>query len=324
MKPFAYERADSLETAQRATARGARTLAGGTDLVPLMQEHVVHPARLVDVSTLADGALRTVELLPDGGLRLGALLTLAEIARHAMVRRAYPALAQAALSAGTPQIRNVATLGGNLCQWNRCWYFRDAVPCHLNGGDGCPAMDGDHRFHAVFRDGPCIAVHPSDPAVALLAFEARVQAKGMAGAREVPLAAFLRPPGPGRPEQADLQPGEVLTAVILPPAAGRSGFEKAMERQAWAFALVSVAAVVELRSGRVAHARLALGGVAGVPRAAVEAARSLEGLPLDAEAVDRAAALAVRGAQPLMQNGYKVDLAQRLVRAVLLDLAAEG
>jgi xanthine dehydrogenase YagS FAD-binding subunit len=325
VRAFSYERAVSLAEGGRAVAGGARALAGGTDLVPLMKDRLFSPERVVDLSAL-DGELRAVTRTPDGGLALGALVTLAELARSEPVRREYAALAQAAASAASPQLRNVATLGGNLCQWNRCWYFRGGVPCHLSGGDSCPALAGDHRFHAVFRDGPCIAVHPSDPAVPLLAFGARVRVHGPSGRREVPLAAFLRAPRPGSPEQAELAPGELVEAVLLPPADGPSLFHKAMERRVWAFALASVAAVVRVADGRVERAAIALGGLAGVPRAAAEASRSLVGAawPLGEDEAERAAEWALRGADPPPLAAYKVDLARRLVRAVLLELAGRG
>ncbi len=320
VKPFAYERALSIQESMGSLAAGARVLAGGTDMVPLMRQRLVDPDRLVDL-TAVGGAPREVSPHAGGGLRLGALLTLAALAGDDTLRRDYSALAQAVAGAASAQIRNVATLGGSLCQWNRCWYFRAGIPCLLHGGDACPAVPGDHRFHAIFRDGPCIAVHPSDPAVALLALGARVEVTGPDGARSLDLGAFLLPPGPGRPEQTVLEPSEVVTAVLLPAPAGPSVFRKAMDRAAWAFALVSVAVSVTVEGGRVVRAAIALGGVAGVPRAATAAAESLRGRALDVDAAARAADLAVEGADPLHGTAYKVDLTRRLVRTALLEIA---
>lgn len=317
MKAFEYARASTLSAGGAAAAAGARLLAGGTDLVPLMKDRLISPDRIVDIS--AAGSPRHIASVPGGGLRLDALCTLAELASDEGVGRDYPALAESAASAATPQLRNVATLGGNLCQWNRCWYFRGGIPCHLTGGEDCPAAHGDNRHHALWADGPCVAVHPSDPAVALVAYGAEVEVNG---SRRVPLGAFLRAPRPGSAEQTALEPGELVTAVWLGASNGRiAAYEKAMDRRAWAFALASVAAVLELRGGVVVHAEVVLGGVAAVPRRSDSAAAVLKGRPLSAEVAVEAADAAVAGARPLAHNGYKVPLLRALVRSVLDRLA---
>jgi xanthine dehydrogenase YagS FAD-binding subunit len=318
VKAFAYERAESPEAVVAAARAGARILSGGTDLIPLMQEHLVEPDRVVDATRIG-AKWRQIEETAEGGLWIGGLATLSQLAVHPVVRGRYQALAEAAASAATPQIRNLATVGGNLCQWSRCWYFRSGVRCFLAGGDGCPAVAGDHRFHAIFRSGPCISVHPSDPAVALLAFSARVIVQGPGGRREVPLGSFIRQPG-GGPQQVDLSAGEFVVALSLPPFRGRSVYRKAMARQVWSFALASVAVAVESDGGRIHRAAVALGGVAGVPWSAERAAAVLQGGRLDDETAARAAEAAVEGADPLPGNAYKVELVKGLVRSALADL----
>ena len=320
MKAFEYDRAASLPAGAAAAAGGARLLAGGTDLVPLMKDRLLSPERLVDVSRAAAGP--AIAPREDGGLRLDALCTLADLASDDRVRRDYPALAEAAAASATPQIRNMATVGGNLCQWNRCWYFRSGVPCHLNGGHDCPAARGDNRYHALWTDGPCVAVHPSDPAVALAAYGAEVEVTGAAGLRRVPVTDFLRAPAPGSPEQAALEAGEAVSGVYLGASNGRLGaYEKAMDRHAWAFALVSVAVVLSMRAGVVTNADVVVGGVAAVPRRADQAGAALKGRPLTAEVAAEAADAAVSGARPLSHNGYKVPLVKALVRSALDRLA---
>ena len=321
MRPFVYRRATSLA---EGAGEGVRAMGGGTDLVPLLRDGRIAPASLVDVTRVADADARRIDVDGDGRLRLGALVTLADLASDAIVREGYAALAEAAASSATPQIRNVATIAGNLCQWNRCWYFRAGVPCHLTGGDDCPAVAGDHRYHAIFGDGPCVAVHPSDPAVALLALGASVQVEGPGGLRTMPLSEFLHAPA-GSPEQASLGAGEVVSAVLVPPSGGRrSVYEKAMDRAAWAFALVSAAVVLQVRDGVVADAAVTLGGVAGVPWQASSAEAELRGQELTPAVVRRAAAQATLGARPLRENAYKVDLCQGVVRSALTRLLADG
>ena len=320
MKAFEYERATDLPAGVAAAAGGGRLLAGGTDLLPLMKDRLLSPDRVVDISRA--GAQPAIAPMEDGGLRVDALCTLADLAADERLRRDYPALAEAAAASATPQIRNMATIGGNLCQWNRCWYFRSGIRCHLTGGDDCPAARGDNRHHALWADGPCVAVHPSDPAVALTAYGAEVEITGGAGPRRVPLTAFLRAPRPGSPEQAALEPGEMVSAVYLGASEGGLGaYEKAMDRHAWAFALASVAVVVTMRADVVAAAEVVLGGVAAVPRRAEQAGAALVGRPLTPEVAAESAEAAVSGARPLGHNGYKVPLVKALVRSALDRLA---
>jgi len=304
---------------------GVQPLAGGTDLLTLMKADVAAPSRLVNIKRLIE--------LPSGiedtlqGVTLGTLTTLAEIETHAVIQQRYPLLAQAAAVAATPQLRNMATLGGNLLQRPRCWYFRNRLlPCWLKGGTECPARDGENQFHALFGGGPCCAVHPSDLAPVLLALDAQVQLRGRGGVRMMPLAQFFSLPREHRRNETEIGRDELLLSVLLPPlpADTNTVYLKAMDRQAWAFALVAVAAVVRLDGRRVADARIVLGGVAPIPWRASAAEGELLGAEVSAELFGRAAEAALSGAEPLRHNGYKVALAKALIRRALSSLAQNG
>lgn len=299
-----------------------RPLAGGTDLLTLMKGEIASPERLVDIKR-ATGLNGDIKETGDG-LVVGALATLAAIETNPRVKERYPAFAEAAANAATPQLRNMATLGGNLLQRPRCWYFRNAaIPCWLKGGDTCPAHDGENRLHALFGGGPCAAVHPSDPAAALLALDASVRLRGVAGERAVPLADFFALPTDGHRVETTIHPDEVLLDVRIPaPVAGmRSTYLKAMDRKVWAFALVSVAAAIRVENGRIADARIVLGGVAPIPWRCRNAERTLIGAEPGAELFDRAADVALDDATPLQHNAYKVPLARTLVRRALAALS---
>jgi xanthine dehydrogenase YagS FAD-binding subunit len=304
---------------------GVQPLAGGTDLLTLMKADVAAPSRLVNIKRLIE--------LPSGiedtsqGVTLGTLTTLAEIETHAVIQQRYPLLAQAAAVAATPQLRNMATLGGNLLQRPRCWYFRNRLlPCWLKGGTECPARDGENQFHALFGGGPCYAVHPSDLAPALLALDAQVQLRGRGGVRVMPLAQFFSLPREHRRNETEIGRDELLLSVLLPPlpADTNTVYLKAMDRQVWAFAVVAVAAVVRLDGRRVADARLVLGGVAPIPWRASAAEGELLGAEVSAELFGRAAEAALSNAEPLRRNGYKVFLAKALIRRALASLAQNG
>ena len=299
---------------------GARIVAGGTDLLVLMKEGVEQPPTLIDIKQVRE--LAGVETSA-GGLRLGALTTLTELEESADVHRDYTALAEAAKVAASPQLRNMATVGGNLLQRPRCWYFRSDFNCWLKGGDTCYAAQGENHHHAIFQAGPCVAVHPSDLAPALIALEASVEITGPGGERSVLVEDFLRDPTADRRIEHDLQPGELITAVVAPsgPEAARSTYLKAMERAAWAFALVSVAVRLTLEGGEVSDVRIVLGGVANTPQRAVEAERVLIGRQAGVEAFDLAAQSAVEGARALQHNGYKITLARNLVGRALTQAA---
>ncbi|MFH9861613.1 FAD binding domain-containing protein [Streptomyces sp. NPDC017202] len=328
MKPFAYVRAGSLAEAADAYAShpGARYLGGGTNLVDLMKLGVERPTTLIDVTRLPmDG----VTELPDGSLRVGALVRNSDLAAHPLVRERYPVLSQALLAGASGQLRNAATTGGNLLQRTRCPYFQDvSKPCNKREpGTGCGALAGVHRDHAVLGHSEhCVATHPSDMAVALAALDAEVELYGLAGVRRVPAAEFHRLPG-DRPERDSVvEPGELVTAVLLPAATAGvpSAYRKARDRASYAFALASVAVVLKVSDGVVAHAGIAFGGLAHRPWRARRAEEALVGAAPTGAACERAVGLELEQARPLPGNAYKVPLARNLAVDVLGRLAHGG
>ncbi|WP_327223986.1 xanthine dehydrogenase family protein subunit M [Streptomyces platensis] len=326
MKPFEYLRATSVEEAVRAAAGqpGARFLGGGTNLVDLMKLGVETPRLLIDVTRLP---LDRIEELPDGGLRIGALVRNSDLAAAAAVRDRYPALSQALLAGASGQLRNIATTGGNLLQRTRCLYFQDiSKPCNKRApGTGCPAREGVHRDLAVLgHSDHCVATQPSDMAVALAALDAEVLLHGPDGERTVPVTEFHRLPGDSPERDTEIRPGELITAVRLPPAAPgtRSRYRKARDRASYAFALASVAAVLDVRDGTVRHAALAFGGLAHRPWRARAAEEVLHGAPATEDTFARAADAELGAARPLRDNGFKVTLARNLAVGVLAGLAA--
>ena len=301
-----------------------RPLAGGTDLLTLMKADVAAPSRLVNIKHLAE--------LPGGvedtgqGLTLGALTTLTEIETHPVVKQRYPLLAEAAAVAATPQLRNMATLGGSLLQRPRCWYFRNPrFHCWLKGGEECPAYEGENQFHALFGGGPCYAVHPSDLAPVLLTLDAQVHLQGQGGERTLPLAEFFAVPIEARRTETVVGSDEILLSVRIPPLPDgtRGTYLKAMDRKVWAFALVGVAVMVRLggQGGRrIEDARLTLGGVAPIPWRVVAAEQTLVGAEVSDELFARTAETALAGAEPLHHNGYKLSLVKSLIRQALKTL----
>ncbi|MFG2127380.1 FAD binding domain-containing protein [Streptomyces sp. NPDC048751] len=326
MKPFAYVRAASVEEAADAYASrpGARYLGGGTNLVDLMKLGVERPEALIDVSRLPLGA---VEELPDGSLRVGATVRNSDLAAHPLVRDRYPALSQALLAGASGQLRNAATTGGNLLQRTRCPYFQDlSKPCNKREpGSGCGALEGVHRDHAVLGHSEhCVATNPSDMAVALAALDARVELYGPEGTRSVPAAEFHRLPG-DRPERdTEILPGELITGVVLParPAGLPSAYRKARDRASYAFALASVAAVVEVADGVVSYVGLAFGALAHRPWRARRAEEALLGAAPTVAAFEHAVDLELAAARPLRDNAYKVPLARGIALDVLGSLTA--
>ncbi len=326
MTPFAYSKPAAIDEAVRLAGPDSLFIAGGTNLVDLMKENLVRPKRLIDINALP---LRDVTTTAEGGLRIGALVGNAELAWHPEVERRYPLLAQALLSGASPQVRNMASAGGNLLQRTRCHYFYDAqVPCNKREpGSGCPAREGLNRNHALFGASEhCVAVHPSDFCVALAALDAQVVITGPQGERRVAMSDFHRLPGDTPQRDTVLEPGELILAIELPAEgfAGHHAYLKLRDRASFAFALVSVAAALQLdENGQIRQARIALGGVAHKPwrRADVEA--SLLGQVATPEHFAAAAELLLKDAQPLAHNAFKVELARRaVVRA--LSTAAEG
>ncbi|WP_433873248.1 FAD binding domain-containing protein [Saccharopolyspora sp. CA-218241] len=327
MRPFRFESAADVEGAVATVAEhpAGAYLAGGTNLVDLMKLEVTEPDLLVDVRKLTSDR---VEELPDGGLRIGAAVTNSALAGHPLVRERYPVLSQALLAGASGQLRNLATTGGNLLQRTRCVYFQDVTtPCNKREpGSGCAALEGFHREHAIFgASRSCIATHPSDMAVALAALDAVVHVRGPAGQRRIPLAELHRLPGDVPQDDTVLEHGELITAVDLPPSdwAVRSRYRKARDRASFAFALVSVAAALDVQDGVVRDVRLALGGVAHKPWRASLAEDRLRGAAADAENFRAAADAELAEARTLPENEFKVPLARNMILGALLELAGD-
>jgi xanthine dehydrogenase YagS FAD-binding subunit len=325
MTPFSYVRATDAATAvaEVSASRGAAYLAGGTNLVDHLRLGVIHPERLVDISRLP---LDRVERTDNGGLRIGATVRNADLAADPVVRRDHPVLAQALLAGATGQIRNAATTGGNLLQRTRCSYFQDvSTPCNKREpGSGCSAITGYARMHAVLGASEhCIATHPSDMAVALAALDADVEVLGATGARTVPLSGLYRLPGDAPHLDTTLEPGDLVTAVVLPPMpmARRSAYRKVRERASYAFALVSVAAALDVRDGTVADVRIALGGVAHRPWRARIAEEALRGGPATEAAFREAADAELVRAEPLPALAWKIPMVRNTIAATLRGLA---
>jgi xanthine dehydrogenase YagS FAD-binding subunit len=318
LHPFTYHRAESLADAARALGTpDAAPLGGGTDLVVAMKEALVHPETLVDLRRVPGAG--DITLHADGSARIGCAVRLAALAANEGIVERYAALAQAAASVGTPQLRTMGTIGGNLAQRPRCWYFRGGLPCFKNGGSDCLAERGENQYHALFTDGTCHAVHPSDPLVALTALEANVEVTGASGTRTLEVAALFDGAARNARGETTLAAGEFISAVLLPASAagGDQFYEKLMQRGAWDFATVSLAAHRRTDGG----VRIALGGVSLTPyrvNSSVEEDVSTGGL--DDDSIDALAERAMYDAQPLEHNGYKVWQAQALLRRALRRL----
>ncbi len=327
MRPFTYARADTIDATitllDHDEPGATRPLAGGTDLLTLMKADIAAPRQLVDIKRVGE-VPRGIHTT-DEGVTIGALTTLSEIEKSELLHQHYPVLAEAAAVAATPQLRNMATVGGNLLQRPRCWYFRNQhFDCWLKGGEGCPAKEGENQLHALFGEGPCYAVHPSDLASALLAVDATVSLRGTHGDRTLAFGDFFALPEANRRRETIIADDELLLSIHLPKPAPntQSTYLKAMDRKVWAFALVGVAVVVQAAHGPVTDARIVLSGVAPIPWRLPAAEQALIGRPLSAESLQAVAERALDGASPLAQNHYKVPLAKRLIQRALSSLVA--
>jgi xanthine dehydrogenase YagS FAD-binding subunit len=319
---FSYIRPTSLSDAvDQLSKPGARVHAGGTDLVGCLRDRVFD-ARLV-VSLAGVRELRGIAVAPDGALRLGALTTIAEVAADPFVKDRYAALAAAASLVASPQIRNQGTVGGNLCQRPRCWYFRGDFDCARKGGQTCYAMSGENQQHAIFGATTCLAVHPSDTATALVALGARATIAGRRGTRTVPLESFFLLPDEDMTKENVLQAGEILTEIVVPPPPPGfvSVYRKVRTRGAFDFALAALAVGLSFtRQGRVDSPRIVLGAAALKPWRAADAEKVLAGARLEPKTIAAAAAAAVKGATPLDQNAYKIPMFRGLIQEVLESL----
>jgi xanthine dehydrogenase YagS FAD-binding subunit len=327
MKPFAYSKAADAHTAVSLLSQqgNAKFLGGGTNLVDLMRENIEQPDALVDVTGLP---FTRIDELADGGVSIGSAVTNTAVANHRLIHERYPLLAQAILFGASGQIRNMATVAGNLMQRTRCLYFYDhAANCNKRiPGSGCDAIEGFNRMHAILgASASCIATHPSDMGVALAALDATVHVQGPNGPRSIPFNAFYRLPGNTPDIETDVQRGELITSVQLPPLpfARRSLYRKVRDRASHAFALVSVAAALETRDGLIANVRLALGGVAHKPWRALEAESALAGAPATPEAFSRAADAELATATGYAHNHFKIELAKRTIASVLTALTVK-
>jgi len=316
---FVYQQAGSMEDALRRLAEPrALPMGGGTDLLVTIDEGIYSPEAVVDLRGIpaSDG----VELREDGSLRIGASARVEQLANDPVVLERYGVLAQACSVVGTPALREMGTIGGNLCQRPRCWYFRRGISCYKNGGNSCPAREGENQYHAIIDGGPCYVVHPSDPAVALTALDAEVEIRSVKGERIVSIEDFYVLPRERLDHETILRPGEVVTAVLLPAGAagGVQRYHKLMQREAWDFALVSIAGC-RRPDGDV---RIVLGGVAPRPwRVNSSIEEDVASGGLDEDTIATLAERALYDAKPLSKNGFKVELAQTLIRDVIREIA---
>jgi xanthine dehydrogenase YagS FAD-binding subunit len=323
MNPFDYVRANDIADALRRVAGdpAAKFIAGGTNIIDLMKENVARPSRLIDITHLPLGAIEETQ---EGGLRIGALVLNSDVAYHPVVGARYPMLAGAVLAGASPQLRNMASTGGNLLQRTRCLYFYDtATACNKRQpGSGCSAIGGVNRMHAILGTSEhCIATHPSDMCVALAALEARVLVAGPGGERRIAFAEFHRLPADEPDIDSTLRPDEIITAVELPPKGFHRNYTylKIRDRQSYAFALVSVAVGLEIEGGTIKEARLALGGVAHKPWRDPAAEAVLEGAAPNSASFERAAEIVLRDARGYGHNDFKIELARRSIRRALMQ-----
>ena len=318
LRTFAYVRPGSVsEALKQLEERGARIHAGGTDLLGCLRDGVFEAKKVVSLARVDE--LRGIAVGPDGELRLGALTTIGEIAAHPLITEKFTALAQAASLVASPQLRNQGTIGGNLCQRPRCWYFRSDYHCTRKGGDLCYAIGGENQYHAIFGGGACWIVHPSDTAPALVALDAKVRIIGPKGARVIPLEKFFVLPDEDATRETALEAGDMVLGVLVPPGAPgqQSSYRKVRARGSWDFAMGGLAMARSMKAGKVADARVVLSGVAPAPWRLHAVEKLLIGQRIDAKLIAKAADAAVVGAKPLEHNEYKLALVRGLIEEAL-------
>jgi xanthine dehydrogenase YagS FAD-binding subunit len=324
MPNFSYVRPKSLKEAiQQLSSKGARIHAGGTDLLGCLHDDVFQAKKVVSLSHLDD--LRGVRQTKDGGLRIGALTPLVEVVNSEPIKEHYPALAQAASEVASPQLRNQGTLGGNICQKPRCWYYRGEFHCLRKGGSKCFAENGENHYHCIFGSGHvCYIVHPSDTAPALMALEASVRIAGPKGTKLVPLEAFYVLPSSNVEKETTLEQNEIITEILLPPPPKgdfRSGYRKVRARNSWDFSLAGVAFALQFRADRIEKARAVLSGAAPIPWRSKPVEDAIVAKRLNAGTVERASEAVVKNAEPLEHNGYKIPLFRGLLEEELTKIA---
>jgi xanthine dehydrogenase YagS FAD-binding subunit len=319
---FAYVCTGSIrEAVKQLTSDGARLHAGGTDLLGCLRDNVFDAEKIVSISRL--NALRGIRETPEGGLRIGALTTITEVAESPLVRHRYHALARAASEVASPQLRNQGTIGGNICQKPRCWYYRGEFHCLRKGGDRCYAVGGENQFHCIFGGDMCYIVHPSDTAPALVALEAVARIVGQRGTRKVPIEHFHILPSQDFQRETVLDPDEIVSEIVLPPAPSglRSAYRKVKARRSWDFALAGVALALRFNGSTVKKARVVFSGVAPVPWRCRAVEETITGRRLDANVAAKAGEAAIRGAEPMEKNAYKIPLLRGVVAEELHAIA---
>ena len=319
---FSYFRARSLDEAiGYLSLDGARAHAGGTDLLGCLRDRVFDVTTVVSIAGLKE--LRGIGTTAEGGLRIGSLTTIAEVARHPVIRSKYRALSMAASEVASPQLRHQGTIGGNLCQKPRCWYYRGEFHCLRKGGDQCYAAEGENAYHCILGGDNCFIVHPSDTAPALVALQANVVIAGPNGRRTVGVENFHMPPSVDYTSETVLEPAEIVTEIVLPPPAEglRSSYRKVRARRAWDFALAGVALAIVFTGDQAADSRVVLSGAAPVPWRSGDAEEVLKGRRLNRDRAAKAAGAAVKNAEPMAQNEYKIPLFRGLIEQQLMAIA---
>ncbi len=324
MIDFDYIQPKTLEEASSLLRKAdgkAIPYSGGTDALSLLKEDIISPEQVVNLKNIPN--LTGISYEEGKGLKIGGLVTITDIAENPIIKEKYSVLSEAADKIASPQLRNVGTIGGNLNQRPRCWYFRKDFDCIRKGGSICYAVDGENKYHCVTGGGPCYIVHPSDMAVALLALDASVNIFSGKKTRTIPVSDFFILPEVNHLKENILEPGEILTEIIVPelPNNTKSGYYKFMEREVWDFAVVSVAAVLTKNGNSLSKGRIAFGGIAPIPWLDKNINNMLKGLPLNDESIDKAVSQILAGAEPLEQNEYKIPLAKNITRNIIHKLA---
>ena len=319
LQPKTLEEASSL--LQKAKGN-AIPYSGGTDALSLLKEYIISPEEVINLKNIPN--LTAIEYENGKGLRIGGLVTITEIAENPLIAEKYAVLSEAANVIASPQLRNVGTLGGNLNQRPRCWYFRKDFDCIRKGGSICYAVDGENKYHCIIGGGPCYIVHPSDMAVALLALDASVNIFSGKKSRNIPISEFFILPAVNYLKENILEPGEIVTEVVVPelPANTKSGYYKFMERDVWDFAVVSVAAVLTKNGNSLKNGKITYGGVAPAPWLDKNINNQLKGLSLDSASIEKAVSQVLKDADPLEQNEYKIPLARNITRNMIRKLTA--